>query len=66
MSEKIVAGSTTPSRKQIALQLTCAIFSNPEITGQMEPLEAGEQALVLLNQLEFRLKVAQTTVRPTD
>lgn len=64
-NETVVRGSTTPSRKQIALDLTCAIMGNPDITGPMDPTAAADQALVLLNHLEQRLGVAQTKAKPT-
>lgn len=55
--------SITPSRKQAALQLTCAIMSNQDITGPLDLHEAADQALELLNHLEQRLGVAQTKAR---
>lgn len=64
MSEKIVTGSTTPSRKQTALQLTCAILSNPTITGDLHLEEAADEALRLLGYLEQKLRVVPTFRQP--
>ena len=55
--------SITPSRKQTALQLACAIISNQDITGPLDLRDAADQALELLNYLEQRLGVAQTKAR---
>lgn len=55
MSEAI-----SPSRKQTALELTCAIVSNPNLMDYSDPELAADEALRLLNYLEKKLRVGQT------
>lgn len=65
-SDKVVQGSTSPSRKQTALSLACAILSNPNITEYSDPLTAADEALRLLGYLEQKLRVVPTFRPPAD
>lgn len=59
-NDTVVQGSTTPSKRQIALELTCAILSNPSIMDHSDPLDAAEEALQVLAHLERKLRIPPT------
>jgi len=65
MGENVTA-TVGPSRKQIALQLACAIMSNPSLTYSNSTEQAVEEALRVLNLLEQRLRLGQTRAQPAD
>lgn len=56
------ATTTTPTRKQTALDLTCALLSTGQFTSTA-PEDAAREAVELLNLVEHELKVVQTPHR---
>ncbi|MBD9368838.1 hypothetical protein [Xanthomonas sp. XNM01] len=56
--------SVSPSNRQVALELTCAILSNPTIVSDLHVDAAADEAIRLLNLLEKRLRVGPTATRP--
>lgn len=64
MAERIDS-TTSPSRRQMALDLTAAIVSNPNITSYSDPRTAADEALRLLAYLEQQLRLPPT-FRPKE
>lgn len=61
MSETI---TSSPTRRAMALQITCALMSNPALTDNLSLEEAADEALRLMNRLEQQLKIGRTTHQP--
>jgi hypothetical protein len=57
-----VNSTTSPSRKQAALDITCALLATGQFT-HSNPQESAQVAVELLNLVEHELSVPQTRHR---